>query len=135
MIYFPTSKRSSPPLNVIPEEFPGRNLDFKLLPVLAPFWSNIDASTSGAVYYQLYTQNKANNSTVLQRTVKQFQEDSSDLNLLRFDPHDSARKMWVLVVTWYRVPPFNWKETKTLKVCAVTKKYCCRFILFDERKR
>ena len=116
MIYFPTLAQESPPLRTVPEEFPGDDIDFKLLPILAPFWANIDMRASGAVYYQLYKQTDKKDTAILRRVAEQFGKDISDANITLFNASDSDRKMWALVVTWYRVPPFQWRETNKFEV-------------------
>ena len=116
MISFPTITFQAPPLRVLPEEFPGRSVDFKLRSILAPLWSNIDTRRAGNVYNHLYSASSGvpGDQEILDRAAGDFEGLFVDKPL--FDPTNAQSDMWVMVVTWYRVPPFEWARTSSFQV-------------------
>lgn len=114
MISFPSQDFRAPPLSLIPQPFPSVDDNLKVHSVLAPLWSNIDISSVGNVYYHLYTGNEPGDMDVLTRASEDFDFQFEETGL--FNPTDPKTKMWVLVVTWYQVPRFEWRRTNSYAV-------------------
>uniref|UniRef100_A0A3Q2GBJ2 NIDO domain-containing protein n=1 Tax=Cyprinodon variegatus TaxID=28743 RepID=A0A3Q2GBJ2_CYPVA len=78
-----------------PEQFPidqGRD-------IIAPYWTDLDNSKSGNIYYVQYT-----NGSILQQVTE-------DINL--YFPELNFHANWIFIATWHKVPYFSMTETQS----------------------
>uniref|UniRef100_A0A3Q2CEH2 NIDO domain-containing protein n=2 Tax=Cyprinodon variegatus TaxID=28743 RepID=A0A3Q2CEH2_CYPVA len=67
--------------------------------IIAPFWTDLDNSASGNIYYDQYT-----NGSILQQVTQ-------DINL--YFPELNFHANWIFIATWHKIPYFSMPETQT----------------------
>jgi len=96
----------------VPELFPGSVFDMRNRYVLAPFWADHDARSTGSVQYQVF----------------QCGFDSPDNAVLLFVSTFIRKQFpaaavaeflgtWMLVVNWIAVPPFGDPTVVSMMIC------------------
>ncbi|XP_071482117.1 uncharacterized protein [Diadema antillarum] len=109
-----------------PNPYPNGFSNSTTVPLIAPFWADVDISQNrGEVYYQVYEfleSNTANETAVLVDANERIQAFDSDFS--------SFNATWMLVITWSNLPSFISSNTNTFQAALVTdSRY--GFVLFN----
>lgn len=94
-----------------PELFPSRNPTIRESLAVAPFWSDVDIRQQGKIYYKVYTGQNPRASRLLSAV--------SAFIALKLPEAEDFSGVWMLVVEWNEVPPFNGEDNEAtdLPVC------------------
>uniref|UniRef100_A0A3Q2CE57 NIDO domain-containing protein n=1 Tax=Cyprinodon variegatus TaxID=28743 RepID=A0A3Q2CE57_CYPVA len=67
--------------------------------IIAPYWTDLDNSRSGNIYYDQYT-----DGSILQQVTQ-------DIN--SYFPEINFNASWIFIATWHKVPYFSMPETQS----------------------
>uniref|UniRef100_A0A3Q2CEK0 NIDO domain-containing protein n=1 Tax=Cyprinodon variegatus TaxID=28743 RepID=A0A3Q2CEK0_CYPVA len=67
--------------------------------IIAPYWTDLDNSKSGNIYYVLHT-----NGSILQQVT-------DDINF--YFPKINFNASWIFIATWHKIPYFSMPKTQT----------------------